>query len=136
MVSTLEVLAVDNCFLSGTIPTEVGQLTALRILKLGTNAPLTGPIPTELGLSTNLEVLDLSMNQLSGAVPVELGNIQTLREALLGPNKLVGSVPAEICSISSDANLKLDVLVVDCYGPEALIACDVPSCCSSCSNAP
>ena len=54
--------------LTGTIPTELGNLTNLRFLYLGGNS-LSGSIPTELGNLTNLEYLHLYDNQLSGDIP-------------------------------------------------------------------
>ncbi|MDE2721627.1 Ig-like domain-containing protein, partial [Candidatus Palauibacter polyketidifaciens] len=48
--------------LTGTIPTELGHLTALRVLDLHHNA-LTGAIPPELGRLKSLEVLNLLGNR-------------------------------------------------------------------------
>ena len=42
--------------LSGTIPSELGELSSLQVLKLNNNF-LTGTIPSELGSLSNLQVL-------------------------------------------------------------------------------
>jgi Leucine-rich repeat (LRR) protein len=39
---------------------------------------LTGTIPTELGKLTNLRMLSLSGNQLTGTIPSELGKLNNL----------------------------------------------------------
>jgi len=46
-------LLVDNCLLTGSIPTHFGLLTSLRRLLLWANR-LTGALPTELGKLTSL----------------------------------------------------------------------------------
>jgi len=60
--------------LSGTIPSELGNLINLTNLALPTNQ-LNGTIPSELGNLTNLTNLALRNNQLSGAIPSELGDL-------------------------------------------------------------
>lgn len=135
-VSTLEALSLDRCFLSGVLPSDIGKLTALTELNIGTNAPLTGPLPTELGLLTQLQILDVSTNQFTGAIPTELGNIETLVEVRLGANSLTGAVPDEVCTVAMDPMYALDILVVDCQGDTPSVTCEVPTCCSGCSEAP
>jgi hypothetical protein len=108
----------------------------MKRLNLGMNAPLTGTIPTELGSMTSLELLNLSSNQIGGTVPTELGNISTLQEVLLGTNDLEGAVPAEVCAVFSNPELSFNTMVVDCGGDTPKITCNVPECCSSCTNAP
>ena len=59
---------------SGQIPPELGDLTAMAGLYLRDNQ-LSGEIPTELGKLSNLTRLFLSNNQLSGCVPAELRDV-------------------------------------------------------------
>ena len=54
--------------LTGSIPPELGNLTSLRKLWLGSNN-LTGSIPTELGSLARLEDLRIGSNDLTGPVP-------------------------------------------------------------------
>lgn len=79
--------------LSGTIPPELGDLTALTELRLNGNQ-LSGTIPSELGNLTALTALNLSDNQLSGTIPPELGNLFNLDALYLASNRLEGCQPA------------------------------------------
>ncbi len=75
--------------LSGTIPPELGDLTALTALRLNGNN-LNGTIPPELGNLTALTALNLSDNQLSGTIPPELGHLGNLDALYLAGNRLTG----------------------------------------------
>jgi hypothetical protein len=67
----------DNVGLSGTIPSEIGQLSLLEDLKLGNNGH-SGPLPSELGLLTNMEELLIPGNNMGGtAIPEELWNMSS-----------------------------------------------------------
>ena len=61
--------------MTGTIPTQLGNLTQLQTLTLSPGQ-LTGSIPTQLGNLTQLTNLYLANNQLSGSIPAELGNLR------------------------------------------------------------
>lgn len=64
--------------LRGTIPAEMGILTNLIRLDLGSNPLLRGTIPPQVGLLTELQGLDLHENDLTGAIPSELGMLTVL----------------------------------------------------------
>ena len=59
--------------LTGAIPTRIGNLTKLIVLKLAENA-LTGSMPSELGRVDKLIYLHLHNNQLEGSLPSQLGS--------------------------------------------------------------
>ena len=115
--------------LSGTIPAELGQLSALTIINLRSNT-LTGQIPNEIGNLTNLEQLLLHNNSLSGdfpnlsrlsrlkklwlsgannrigegdGIPRWLNNLTALEELNLWGNEMGGEIP----NLSGLSNLKL-----------------------------
>ena len=85
--------------LSGTIPSELGSLTNLEVLKLSKNQ-LSGTIPPELGNLTNLAVLDLFENRLSGTIPPELGNLINLEALALFKNNLRGTIPSDLAKLN------------------------------------
>ena len=85
--------------LSGTIPTEIGDLTALTDLLMGDNS-LTGPIPSEIG-QTNLDTLVLSINQLSGSIPDEIYDLTELRRLSISQNELEGTISSDIGNLTN-----------------------------------
>ena len=86
--SVTELNLVFN-YLTGTIPTEIGNLQALVELDLDGN-DLTGTIPTEIGNLQSLVWLFLEGNDLTGTVPTEIGNLQALEELNLDYNDQFG----------------------------------------------
>jgi hypothetical protein len=83
-------LAIDQTFVFGQIPPEIGNLGNLTILNLQTNS-LTGPIPSTLGQISTLETV-----------------------TFLGNPALTGVMPPEICAIANDPALMLTTLEVEC----------------------
>ena len=108
-------LNLDSMSLNGSIPAELGELSALRELRLAWN-PLTGTIPPELGQLTQLGQLVLGGNRLTGAIPSELGSIgATLTTLQLsGPNPLPtgiglsGSIPPQLGNLTGLQQLWLN----------------------------
>lgn len=78
--------------LSGTLPTELEQLSFLIELDLDRNG-IFGPIPASLGNLPSLQNLNLAKNNLSGIVPTSLGSLPDLRELHLNENNLDGDLP-------------------------------------------
>ena len=93
--------------LSGSIPKELGQLSALTELELHDNQ-LSGSIPKELGQLSALTELWLHRNQLSGSIPKELGQLSALTELQLHDNQLSGSIPKELGQLSALTLLELN----------------------------
>ena len=85
-------LKLKDFGLTGALPAEIGQLTALRGLDLGDNQ-LTS-LPVEIGQLTSLTFLNLGDNQLT-SLPAEIGHLTSLTSLYLGDN-LLTSVPAAI----------------------------------------
>ena len=70
--------------------------SAITSLVLARNG-LLGTIPSELGLLSGLKILDLSTNVLESTIPAQLAQVSlTLEQIALGENGLVGSLPPEI----------------------------------------
>ena len=82
--------------LTGTIPTEVGTLTALNNeFNLNRNK-LSGTIPTEVESLVNVITFNLRSNQLSGSIPTQLGALTKLPFLRLDGNHLTGTIPTEL----------------------------------------
>ncbi|MFW5748121.1 MAG: immunoglobulin-like domain-containing protein [Chloroflexota bacterium] len=97
--------------LSGTIPPQVEDLYALKVLDLSNN--LSGPtmneidglLPQELTNLFGLEVLDLSGNQLTGPIPFGFNDdLWSLNTIDLSDNNLTGDIPTDL------ADSQLEVL--------------------------
>jgi hypothetical protein len=99
-LTALRSLRLNDNALSGAIPASLGQLTALRWLNLANNA-LTGTVPVALGSLAQLEELDLGHNRLSGAIPPALGQLADSRSLILEDNALSGALPAELGSLAA-----------------------------------
>ena len=99
-LSKLEALDLGTNSLSGSIPVAIARLTNLRQLNLSGNN-LAGGIPRELGSLTDLTLLSLDANQLTGSIPAELGNLTDVYWLGLRANLLTGMIPSELGNISS-----------------------------------
>ena len=78
----------QNGGLTGPIPANIGNMTALKQIQLGYNK-LTGSIPSSIGSLPSLQYLLLYGNQLTGTIPVELWNATSLISLELWGNQLV-----------------------------------------------
>ena len=106
-VENTTVLNLENNQLTGSIPSEIGNLTNLTYLDLQYNQ-LTGSIPPEIGNLTNLQILDLYGNELTGSIPPEIGNLTNLEWLYLSTNQLTGSIPPEIGNLTNLTKLYLN----------------------------
>ncbi len=100
-------LQMESAGLSGQLPAELGNLSALTYLLLRGNQ-LTGPIPTQLGNLSNLDFLDMGHNQLTGPIPASLGNLSKLTNIYLAQNQLTGIIPEELGNLTQLDSLNLD----------------------------
>ncbi|XP_074343113.1 MDIS1-interacting receptor like kinase 2-like [Apium graveolens] len=102
----LQKLDLYYCKLNGSIPYQIGMLSKLTYLSLRGNY-LTGKLPSFLGNLPQLQVLDVSYNRLSGFIPNELGKLTNLVHLYLGDNYLKGSIPLELGNLSNLEDLYL-----------------------------
>tara|TARA_Y100001970_G_C13850108_1_gene658857 strand:+ start:59 stop:688 length:630 start_codon:yes stop_codon:yes gene_type:complete len=96
--------------ISGTIPSEIGNLINLTYLNIegNSNNQLVGEIPSEIGNLVNLTGISLELNQLSGTIPSSIGNLNNLTSLWLFDNQLTGEIPSEIGNLSNLNSLKLE----------------------------
>jgi hypothetical protein len=106
-LTNLGYLRLYNNQLTGEIPLEIGNLSNLTYLNLGDNQ-LTGSIPSEIGNLTNLTGLWLYSNQLTGTIPPEIGNLTNLTVLGLSENQLTGSIPSEIGNLTNLIGFQLN----------------------------
>ncbi|XP_077250841.1 uncharacterized protein LOC143890150 [Tasmannia lanceolata] len=104
LLSNLQILRLYGNQLSGSIPPTIGNLTNLDRLRLSQNN-LTGPIPPSIGNLTKLTYLVLYENQLLGPIPKEIGNMTNLTLLYLNDNEISGSIPQEIGNLVNLADL-------------------------------
>lgn len=86
--------------LVGTIPTSIGDLTRMTLLRLQVNQ-LSGPLPSSIGNLTLLTSLAVNDNQLNGAIPSSIGNLTGLTILYLYTNRFTGSIPIELGNLTN-----------------------------------
>ena len=96
-ITTLRVFDVSSCSLSSTtIPTEFYQLSKLSTIRLGYNGGLGGTLSSLVGNLSSLEVLEIQNNNFSGTIPTELGLLTNLRILRFDGNNFTGGLPTEL----------------------------------------
>jgi|GEM_PF-2905784 len=79
-------LALRNNNLSGPLPSEIGQLTALKELWLDNNR-ISGSLPASLGQLSQLRLLIMHYNNLTGCIPAAIGDLGSLESLYLSYNQ-------------------------------------------------
>ena len=85
--------------LSGTLPSQLGQLRQLAALMVFATR-VSGTLPSELGRLRNVRLLDLGNNHFSGTIPSSFDTLLGVRSLYLNYNSLSGTVPLQ--SINPD----------------------------------
>ena len=103
-LTRLQTLDLSDNYLSGTLPTQVGLMTSLSFdVNLEKNYWISGSVPTELGqlsdLSNNLQ---LWRNRLSGTYPAELTRLRKLKGIYMEVNYLSGWLPTQVGLMSAE----------------------------------
>lgn len=105
--------------LIGTLPSSLGNLSALRSLALANNQ-LSGSIPASIGNLTALTKLELNNNKLTGSIPASIGNLTALNQLALQTNQLTGSIPTSIGNLTALSSLSLDANQLSGVLPESI----------------
>ncbi|XP_048234622.1 probable LRR receptor-like serine/threonine-protein kinase At3g47570 isoform X2 [Ricinus communis] len=104
--SSLEVVEIFDCGITGTIPKEIGNLSSLSWLDLGAN-DLRGTIPTTIRTLGKLQELKLHYNRLEGSFHYELCELQSLAYLYLEVNALSGQIPSCLGNVNSLRTLSM-----------------------------
>ncbi|MEM7800632.1 MAG: hypothetical protein AAF633_15670, partial [Chloroflexota bacterium] len=96
----LIMLDLEANTLSGPIPAEIGNLSQLEQIYLEANR-LTGEIPPNLGQLPNLIILSMSANNFTGEIPPSLGNLSALQYFTVGRNDLTGEIPGTFGNLTA-----------------------------------
>ena len=92
--------------LFGTIPPEFGKLLNLEILLLQNNF-LTGDLPEELWNLRKLRVLNISKNQFGGKIPVDIHKANAIQEIWFANNNFDGNIPHQIFTLRNLTHINL-----------------------------
>ncbi len=103
-LTALKELWFSDNNISGSIPSLIDGMSALEILGMDHNA-FTGPIPPEIGNMTNLNTIYLNHNQLDDTIPGELGMLSVLHTLFVNSNNLTGSIPKDLKDLSQLSSL-------------------------------
>merc|ERR1712232_20965 len=102
---TLIIYDLDNLtFANGTIPSSIFDLHTLTHLEITGMVSLNSTIPTEIGLLSNLNVLRLKNNNHFGPIPAEIVNLTALHSLDLGDNSLSGDISDDIWQFLCDSD--------------------------------
>ncbi|MGK0316488.1 MAG: surface protein [Saprospiraceae bacterium] len=82
-------VSLDNNNLQNNIPTEIGLLDSLKVLRL-INNDITGSIPEEIGNLSALEFLFLQNNSLTSSLPSALADMPSSYNFNFSNNNLTG----------------------------------------------
>lgn len=104
--TALQEFIASNNKLSGSLPSTLGALVNLRSFEVNNNA-LTGQIPPSVRDLRLMERFVLSRNNLSGALPLELGQMVNLRVLALDSNGFSGAVPEAVTALARLQILRL-----------------------------
>ncbi|XP_047063674.1 probable LRR receptor-like serine/threonine-protein kinase At1g56140 [Lolium rigidum] len=98
-LTALTNLNLAQNYLTGPLPSFMGELTNMEYMSLGINA-LSGPVPKELGNLTNLIVLSFGSNNFSGSLPSELGNLAKLEQLYIDSAGVSGPLPSSLSKLT------------------------------------
>ncbi|THG14099.1 hypothetical protein TEA_009357 [Camellia sinensis var. sinensis] len=119
-LSNLEKLYLIGCYLTGSIPEEIGSLSKLTRLYLSANhhleefgklenlvkmhlggSSLHGLIPVEIGDLTQFTYLNLKDNLLKGKIPSSIGQLMNLKFLDMSANQINNTIPTELGHLSN-----------------------------------
>jgi len=106
-LSQLRLFHLHNNQISGSFPASFTNMTELQSIRLNNNQ-LSGGISSNFGNLSQLQLIDLSNNSLSGSISGALGNLSSLQTLDLSNNDFIGSIPSNIGALSQLQRLSLN----------------------------
>lgn len=104
-LTALRVLNIDESRLSGTLPATLASSTQLHTILLASNPRLSGTLPAYLGTLASLSVLDVSNTRVSGSLSSALGQLRQLERLQLDRSAVAGTVPTTLGSLTRAASI-------------------------------
>ncbi|XP_059668868.1 probable LRR receptor-like serine/threonine-protein kinase At3g47570 [Cornus florida] len=98
-MSMLEEIDLSENNFHGAIPWQLGHLSNLIMLSLGSNH-LMGETPLSIGNMSMLEEIYSSQNNFHGAIPWQLGHLSNLIMLSLESNNLMGEIPWSLFNVT------------------------------------
>lgn len=96
---------------------------------------LTGTLPSEIGQLRNMTRLMLQRNKFEGTIPHTWGNLEKAEQWMMEGNRLEGTIPLEVCDLTKQL---LTQFIVDCKDIRTGLGfeCGPPlnTCCTLCRN--
>jgi Leucine-rich repeat (LRR) protein len=99
-------ISLNSNRLIGTIPTSIGDLSALTLLSLSYNA-LRSSIPLSICRLVLLQTLILTTNVLDGSIPPCIGSMAKLEILYLAHNRFSGEIPDSMYSLNGVQGITL-----------------------------
>ncbi|CAL5436304.1 unnamed protein product [Camellia sinensis] len=99
-IVNLELLTLNDNHLTGNIPNSIGKFKMMQEVYLSNNK-ISGKIPATFGNMSKLSILELNQNMLDASIPVSLGNCTNLQGLDLSQNRLTGMIPRQIVGLPS-----------------------------------
>lgn len=91
----LKVLDLGNSNVSGTIPSNIGDLTELIELSYYMDEKIEGPIPDSFYTLKNLKKAGFSYTKVSGTISPKIGNLTSLEQFDVCATQMEGRIPEE-----------------------------------------
>ena len=82
-------MSLNRFNLSGTLPVNIGNLTAISLISLDDNH-IHSPIPATFAELSSLTTLSMQANNLTGSFPLSLISIDALQVLALDQNQMTG----------------------------------------------
>ena len=100
-------LNVSSNLLQGTIPEAIFVSLMLKEIDVSQNG-FTGVIPSRLGDLTNLHIIRFNANQFEGSIPKNIFRALQIEELMIQSNQLTGSIPTEVGNLKNATILAMN----------------------------